>query len=356
MSPIQSTDGYIRSLSHAVFSRMDPGRPVLRLLDPATNELCEYRLVKIPRRTTTSPVPARPSPRDQPGGNPGIYYGEASANANPDLGFVAQPSQLSPSAGGSLSCASELWHGPPSFGARFSSPLARLPPLSVRSRGDGTPSLYNDSRNSDGSSPSLGPTPIRQLFSGAARNYLDTPAESPWATGSPAFAGLGFSELRKDDGTPFDGLGGLPRHTSTPQYGSASPTIADQSSDSHPIEYLDFVRSRTTTTPAAANTLSPPPAPARHPGGGRPQSVSGSRPVRPDYDDVFLSRPIRVPGSLARGLFRRSSSACGTKDARRASVVSAPSAARRTSWGWLAGDVEADSTRDGGERKPVWKP
>ncbi|EIW62249.1 uncharacterized protein TRAVEDRAFT_45080 [Trametes versicolor FP-101664 SS1] len=352
MSPTQSTDGYTRSLSHAVFSRMDPGRPVLRLLDPATNELCDYRLVKIPRRTTTSPVPTRPT-RDQPG--LGRCLGETLGSETPDLGYVNQSSH---SSGGSRDCASELWHGPPSFGARFNSPLARLPPFSVRSRGDGTPSLFNDSRNSDGSSPSLGPTPIRKLFPGAARTRLDTPAESPWVTGgSTAFAGLGFSELRKDDGTPFDGLGSLPRHTSTPQYSYASPTgVADQSSDSHPINYLHFVRSRTTTTPAAGGALSPPLAPARHSGGGRAQSVAGTRPVRPDQDDVFLSRPIRVPGSLARGLFRRSSSSCGTKGARRASVAGTPSVARRSSWSWMTDRIETGSTRGGGERKPVWKP
>lgn len=350
MSPTQSTDGYIRSLSHAVFSRMDPGRPVLRLLDPATNELCDYRLVKIPRRTTTSPVPTRPT-RDQPG--LGRCLGETLGSETPDLGYVIQSSH---SSGGSLDCASELWRGPPSFGTRFNSPLARLPPLSVRSRGDGTPSLFNDSRNSDRSSPSLGPTPIRQLFPGAARTRLDTSTESPWATGSSAFAGLGFSELRKDDGTPFDGLGSLPRHTSTPQYGCASFTAADESSDSHPMNHLHFVRSRTTTTPAASGALSPPLAPTRHSGGGRPQSVAGTLPIRPDQDDVFLSRPIRVPGSLARGLFRRSSSSCGPKGARRASVASTPSAARCSSWSWMTDHIETGSTRGGSERKPVWKP
>ncbi|OJT04644.1 hypothetical protein TRAPUB_4656 [Trametes pubescens] len=352
MSPTQSTDGYIRTLSHAVFSCMDPGRPVLKLLDPATNELCDFRLVKIPRRTTTSPAPARPI-QDQSSGKLGGYPTEASGSVTPGLGFVAQSSHTT---GGSLDCASELWHGPPSFGARFNSPLARLPPLSVRSRGDGTPSLFNDSRNSGGSSPSLGPTPIRQLFPGVARARLDTSVESPWATGSAAFAGLGFSELHKDDGTPFDGLGSLPRHTSTPQYGRASPTFADDSAQSNPIHYLNLVRPRTTATPAAGGILSPPLAPARHSGGGRARSVAGTLPVGPDDDDVFLSRPIRVPGSLARGLFQRSSSACGTKGVRRASGASAPGATRRTSWGWLAGDAEADSTRDGGERRPVWKP
>lgn len=343
MSPAHSTENYTENLSQAIFSRMDPGRPVLRLLDPATNELCEYRLVKIPRRSPTSPACPRLTRRRS---------GEVLASTTPDLGYDSGAHHPTRSALDGR--AAELWHGPPSFGARLNSPLARLPPLSVRSRGDGTPSLFNDTRASDASTPSesFGPTPVRQLFPGAARLRLDTPADSPWAdSGASLCAGLGFSRLRKDDGTPFDGLGSLPRRASTPHTKRTFCRIDSETDHQLPFAFSNFAGPRATSTPVPTEPRSPPRAPARHP-------AALPLPSQPDQDDVFLERPIRVPGSLSRGLFRRRSSSSGAQkmtSGRRASVAGALAAGPRGSWDWI--DDAADGAADRrAERRPVWRP
>ncbi|KAI0637497.1 hypothetical protein C8Q77DRAFT_1214598 [Trametes polyzona] len=329
------------SLSSADFPDLEPaGRHVLRLLDPSTNQLCDYRLVKVPRCTPNSIVG-----RDDSAGTDSSLFSGSRQEAN------------APS-------ASDLWSGPPSFRARVS-PLARLPPLSVRSRGDGTPSLFEDTHTTDASSPSFGSTPVRQLF----RNSLNTPADLSWGPTSSACVGLGFSDLYKHDGTPFDGLGSLPRHTSTPynRSGDSSP-ISPATTDSprvllHPLAYpRNFPGSRASSTPSAARVAEqcpPPQAPtARRITSERLQSASGPLPVKPEQDDIFFSRPVRVPGSLTRGLFRRGSSAGGTR--RRGSVASPSEMAsvRKTSLGWAVEEKGSEREKDGNgaDQRPVWRP
>ncbi|KAI0352469.1 hypothetical protein OH77DRAFT_1428496 [Trametes cingulata] len=362
------SDEAVLSLSQAVFRQLESGYTVLRLVDPATHELCDYQLVKLPR---------------QPSETTCFSSGRARSYARGSVTNFRHTSPVDSGDRQQTAPLSQPWGPLHESGLREASsatgfyPLARLPPLSVRSRGDGTPSLFNDSRPSEASIRSFGPTPLRRLFSGLMNRHLDAPGDSSGesaSSGTSKHLGLGFSGLCNDDGTPFDGLGSLPRCTSTPQRGYISPTaqgVGAQetlqeprdalhlpffASDSRPILHAKF------RTPATADvrSASPPGAPVRRPASTRPET---SPPVRPEQDDVFLSRPIRVPGSLTQGLMRRASSTraakrggrYGDEGARRASVPVAPTGAlcRRGSLSPATSDCV--KKRDGCE-KPTWRP
>ncbi|KAI0771670.1 hypothetical protein BD413DRAFT_550354 [Trametes elegans] len=351
----------VRDLPYAVFCSLEPGRSTLRLLDPATNELCDYQLVRISRPLLSPPY--------NPGGKNTSHSGDRPGSSSFGSG---QPSDTWRDSSRRDAHSSGTAQGPQGFREGYY-PLARLPPLSVRSRGDGTPSLLRDfcASDSSGSLSWQGPTPVRQLFPTTTTHNPDTPVAS-FRSGTTACLGLGFSGLFKDNGTPFDGLGSLPRRTSTPNPGWVSPTDERRRQDSErtaEFQPIPFVRdedfafpSHTRTRPgtpviAQVRFASPPLAPARRTFlGGRTDSAL---PVRPEHDDVFLSRP-RVPGSLTRGLFRRASSVGrGRGDARmrdegaskRASVMGRLGEGRQSSLDGMVAERERD-----GERRPVWKP
>ncbi|KAI0333398.1 hypothetical protein GY45DRAFT_302020 [Cubamyces sp. BRFM 1775] len=371
------SDEQLRVLSAAVFSSLAPGRFTLRLLDPHTDELCEYQLVKVSRPLRTTPLLS-----GSDSGTVNDNSGErrlSRRNSFDHRSELLNKLLLTGSSGRSSISSPRL------SGDRFY-PLARLPgPFSVRARGDGTPSLFNDSHPSEASALSLQPTPVRQLFPDAGVRMPSTPALSsrPGPNGSQdSFAGcigLGFSML-KEDGTPFDGLGSLPRRTSTPNRGWSSPPDDARLLWTRAPELPAFGHEDS----AAADNMphAPDPAsrqPQAYPGKFKtPSAVEGRvanaatrpqtamLPARP-AEDVFLSRPIRVPGSLTHGLVRRASTASSLGRVKgsdryrksgeeaiggmgRGSVASRQSTRRMTAdWAAaLAGDV--------GERKPVWKP
>ncbi|KAI0368399.1 hypothetical protein BV20DRAFT_461126 [Pilatotrama ljubarskyi] len=318
------SDGYIFRLSQAGFSRLEPGRAVLRLVDPTTHESCDYQLVKIPRRPSTSPdidAACFSSGRAGAYARSPLRSGVSGLVADSVDGRQQIGSQVKP-------CRSVNPSRHPGSTTENYYPLARLPPLAVRSRGDGTPSLFNDSGVSEASTPSFTPTSPRQLFSRSMTRHINMRLEQSGVSctsGSSVHMGLGFSGLLNSDGTPFNGLGSLPRRTSTPQRGCISPTsqainhrrlnqelqamahLPAPHSDRRPTSVNDNF-----TTPATAKvaSASPPRAPARRRTSVQPEATP---PTRPEQDDVFLSRPIRVPGSLTQGLLRRALSAGGTK-------------------------------------------
>ncbi|KAI0666098.1 hypothetical protein C8Q78DRAFT_1061353 [Trametes maxima] len=379
--PLDAGDD-IRSLSNAVFASLDPGCSVLRLHDPLTDELCDYQLIKVSRLSGPSQT-ARWS----------------TYNRSNGLATTAQET---------LHRSASL-RSPAVYAAQHSSgvfyPLARLPPISVRSRGDGTPSLFNDSCCSDASSSLLEPTPVRQLFPcPATPNLGNSSGDCSRATdfsGVATRVGLGFSSLLKDDGSPFDGLGSLPRRTSTPQGGHTTSPTDDRAvwtwAQHQPTTcdlgaFLDAVLE--TGNPIArpddtipsipdedASSHIPIKPPARTPTSGdsvciprrkpAPRSVGPSPsprpstslsirshstlPVRPEQDDVFLSRPIRVPGSLTRGFFRRASSTARSGGRRKSDQGMGKSSfagdvGRSRRWSdWVSGGEEIT-------KKPVWRP
>ncbi|KAI0655317.1 hypothetical protein C8Q70DRAFT_438314 [Cubamyces menziesii] len=385
MSPPGSpSDEQVRALSAAVFGSLAPGRPTLRLLDPYTDELCEYQLVKVSRPLRTTPVLS-----DSGSGSVSKDSGERRLSRRDSLD---QRSELLNKLLLTGSSGRSSVSGPQLSGGRFY-PLARLPgPFSVRARGDGTPSLFNDSYPSEASAFSLQPTPVRQLFPDAGVRVPSTPALSSNAApnisqvGSASGIGLGFSML-KDDGTPFDGLGSLPRRTSTPNRAWASPQedarlLWTRAPD---LPVLKGSTSASSIAPPLLTSASHGPAkPKKHttarPGMletpsaaegeasnivGRPQSAM--LPAKHVEEDVFLSRPIRVPGSLTHGSIRLASAASSSgrvkssdryrnsrEEAvggmRRGSVASRQSTRRMTAeWAAaLAGDAD--------EKRPVWKP
>ncbi|KAH9887664.1 hypothetical protein C8Q73DRAFT_839399 [Cubamyces lactineus] len=386
MSPPGSpSDEHVRTLSAAVFGSLAPGRTTLRLLDPYTDELCEYQLVKVshPSRATSTPLLS--------GSGSGSVHSNRGERRLCRRDSLDHRSELLNKLLLTGSSGRSSVSGPHLSGDRFYT-LARLPgPFSVRARGDGTPSLFNDSTTSEASAFSLQPTPVRQLFPSAGVRVPSTPALSSSAgpaashNGSAGCIGLGFSIL-KDDGTPFNGLGSLPRRTSTPNRMSASPSEdarllwsrgpelpalgESASANSVAPSVLDGVpygRSGPKRKAKACYSKSKMPSGAE---GqtlnvvGRPQSAMF--PAKYAEEDVFLSRPIRVPGSLTHGLGRRASAAStlgrvktsarhqsGEETMlgnRRDSVASRQSAKRMTA------DWAAALVGDAGERKPVWKP
>ncbi|KAI8984823.1 hypothetical protein BD414DRAFT_489335 [Trametes punicea] len=379
MAPTTPSEEYVAALSDAVFSSLGHGGNTLRLLDPDTNKFCEYRLVKISRPVDT-PMPHASTPERR--------LSRELSNPSPDTlcerrDSTSLDSRLRSDLLDRLLLTGASGHvikDVPHLDRDRFYPLARLPSLSVRARGDGTPSLFNDSRASEASTLSPAPTPVRQLFPEAAVHRPGTPAETSVASngsGSAGLIGLGFSAILKDDGTPFDGLGTLPCRTSTPHRARASPAEArllwtraespkfnreagEVATDPSPFNPLDAAivcrKLDSTTTPAVSSTRtrSPPRAPAHRTAMGRPQSAM--LPFRPDQDDVFLSRPIRVPGSLTQDRVRQASSARRRRGVelddlgpRPASTASSTRGARRMTAEW----VELES---GAKKKPSWKP
>ncbi|KAI0640602.1 hypothetical protein C8Q79DRAFT_921366 [Trametes meyenii] len=335
-SPLVGTEDRVRSLSNAVFAILDPGCSILRLHDPLTDELCDYQLVKVPQLSETSQIACSSA------------YARPNAQTEITKETVRRSTSLQSTSPG---------HAAQHMGDDFY-PLARLPPISIRSRGDGTPSLFNDSRHSDGSSSLLEPTPVRQLFPcPATPNLGNSPGEFSRGSRGTDFSGvatrvgLGFSSLFKDDGTPFDGLGSLPRRTSTPQSGY----ITSPTDDRAMWTPSSFAKSCMPRRAPALRTVSPLPAP--RPGTSLSVRYHSTLPVRPDQDDVFLSRPIRIPGSLTRGFFRRASSTTRGGERRKsdqsmgtgASVTSVVGRSRRWS-DWVSGGEKEIG------RKPVWRP
>ncbi|KAH9853265.1 hypothetical protein C2E23DRAFT_822458 [Lenzites betulinus] len=330
----------IRRLSQDIFAAMDAERPVLRLLDPATNELCDYRLMKI------SPRPPR---------------AVSSRSSRPSIGA----SNIHPSLPQSPMVYGDtpnIWNGPPSFQAR------------ITPQRDNTPSLLDDSCSTNDSLRSSGPTPARRLIPRASRLTpgLDTPTGQSWAPNTSGFranVGLGFPDLLKGDGTPFDGLGSLSRRTSAAQYRDMSPVIRvpqgafpstidrgclylPQIQHHHPADRSGVVSASSAGVGEVHSSLATP-EPARH---MISAEESQSIPLRPEDDDIFLSLPIRVPGSLTRGLFRRPSSLSGDKGVPRQTATSSPlSVAPRPSWSLPADEKGREADGKGGSRHN-WKP
>ncbi|KAI9068899.1 hypothetical protein FKP32DRAFT_1560770 [Trametes sanguinea] len=370
-----STDEYLRILSIAIFASLTPGTSTLSLYDPNTGELCEYRVQKVSRPLDTPSL-------DTSSDSIGISGSSTQGTSYSPLAGASQrkPRSLSLDAklrsdllnkllltGSSVHRASYLEKG-------SIYPASRLSSLSVRVRGDGTPpSLWNDSQSSDATALSLAPTPVRKLFHGAATRNAHTPASSSAgssSSGSTRVVGLGFSDLFQEDGTLFDGLGSLPRQTSTPHRSYISPGAPrlmwtaerDQDSDgsrgsvSSSTSAGDFFRE------AAQGMRSPPGAPAHRGTAWRPQSVT--LPARPEEDDVFFSQPVRVPGSLTQGIVRRASSKgrgsrVNDRKWRGEEEATRPSSAAGSTRGSLqmtAEWVALEKERCAGERRPAWKP
>ncbi|CDO69457.1 hypothetical protein BN946_scf184817.g17 [Trametes cinnabarina] len=398
-----TSDEYLRILSIAVFASLAPGSSTLSLFDPDTNQLCEFRLQKISGPLDT---PSLDSSYGSTATSCASRSGTRSSSGSPfSNASLRKPrsasldSRLRSDLLNRLLLTGSSVYRAPHLDKRTTYPIARLPPLSVRVRGDGTPpSFWDDSLSSETTALSLAPTPVKRLFRNPNVGNPNTPTSSSGgssAAGSSQPVGLGFSDLFGQNGTPFDGLGSLPRQTSTPHRVCTSPadgpllwTSAEGPSPSSegsrgslnastsPGEFFREAARRAlfsrkvdaVATPDASfiEMRSPPGAPAHRGTVWRPQSAS--LPARPAAEeDVFFSKPIRVPGSLApqgaisrgscrasRGykakdqLSRDGSDGSGVVGAW--SVPSSPRGSMTAEW------VALEKGRIGEERRPAWKP
>ncbi|CCM05729.1 uncharacterized protein FIBRA_07961 [Fibroporia radiculosa] len=232
MAPSNVTHRLARSISYVVISSSPSGRMTLPLIDPATGELEHYVLVKTksPSSTAiTTPIKAevRPYSSRRTLSENGALFSISPARRTKHEQRLAQLSErylldVSPDA---LRLVEE--DGKCSYIARSqpsSPPCPKLKSSAFFRRFDvrspahhGTPSLVNETDISLLSSPScsLTHTPSRRSRSPSTR--ATGSSEFPYANVSVSegnesvLVGLGLSGVMNEDGSPFNGLGLLPR-------------------------------------------------------------------------------------------------------------------------------------------------
>ncbi|KAI1792614.1 hypothetical protein LXA43DRAFT_1131765 [Ganoderma leucocontextum] len=263
MAPIQQSEDFVRALSRIVFACIPPGQSVIKLSDPTTGALEDYRLVKLSPTTETYSsramrhpylVKARsPPPLDM---DDILYFfnvvvrkenaSQASHNSRASSlsSTFSQLQTLSRNNSKSrssvrpplapkairISAASEdssdandlpipsgplmqakraLFFGEACEDRRH--PFAILPsaPLALGKNSTPPPLEHSHPSDADTSSSSADCTPAKALF--PQDSSFDT-SNSTIGFGSSRpsrLVGLGFTALVKDDGSPFDGLGAL---------------------------------------------------------------------------------------------------------------------------------------------------
>ncbi|KAM5537734.1 hypothetical protein V8D89_008502 [Ganoderma adspersum] len=263
MAPIQQSEDFIRALSRIVFACIPPGQSVIKLSDPTTGALEDYKLVKLSptgesysSRAMRHPylVKARsPPPLDMDDilqffnvvvRKENASQGSRSRRALSLSSTFSQLQTLSrhnsksrssarlPLAPKALrtSAASEdssdtsdlpIPSGPLTqakramfFGEAYADrapPLRHPPPAPLRSRQEQYPAALEHSHPSDAdtSSSSAGCTPVKALFPDDS-SFDTSNSTIGFGSSRPSrLVGLGFTALVKDDGSPFDGLGAL---------------------------------------------------------------------------------------------------------------------------------------------------
>ncbi|PIL36397.1 hypothetical protein GSI_00085 [Ganoderma sinense ZZ0214-1] len=262
MTPVQQSEDFIRALSRIVFACMPPGQFVIKLFDPTTGVLEEYKLVKLSptgesysSRSMRHPylVKARsPPPLDMDDilhffnvvvRKENALQGSRRSRASSLSSTFSQLQTLSrhnsksrssarpPLASKSIriSAASEdssdtgdlpVPSGPLTqtkramfYGEAFEDrrrPFAFLPPASLGLGKNSTPPLeHSHPSDADTSSSSADCTPAKALFPDDS-SFDTSNSTIGFGSSRPSrLVGLGFTALVKDDGSPFDGLGAL---------------------------------------------------------------------------------------------------------------------------------------------------
>ena len=265
MAPIQESEDFIRALSRIIFACIPPGQSTIKLSDPVTGSLDDYKLIKLsPAGESLSGYRGlrRSSPSKTPFTPPQVVLDDVFKLVNVCLGKENIPPSSFGKQGSVSSMSSQLQslsrnksksRGPgrqplapkdPEI-LRIpttidhdedahdiptpAGPLTRikramsfaeiredkrhaftiLPPAFRYIGKNSNPPPLDDSHPSDGDTSSSSPehTPVKTL------QFQDSSLDSSTGFGSSRspshLVGLGFTALVKDDGSPFDGLGML---------------------------------------------------------------------------------------------------------------------------------------------------
>ncbi|RPD55121.1 hypothetical protein L226DRAFT_538985 [Lentinus tigrinus ALCF2SS1-7] len=249
MSSTHLSEDLVRTLSRLVFACIAPGTATLKLFDPTTGTLGDYLLVKVmpeasPRfgrqlpSTKTHPPPLpilnelverlktvvledvssdianrKPSPLLPPRIIRKIPHAQVSRTTAVALFDCSRSEESDVSSLGSLAQLKRVLF----YGGTSEAPhsVSRLPTSPFSSSSGTSSSLLAANHPSDTDNSSLAldnPTGLHRSSPSSPlclRRDRDTSSFSPVCPSAPRLLGLGFSNLLKDDGTQFDGLGNL---------------------------------------------------------------------------------------------------------------------------------------------------